>query len=142
MDRGFDMARIFCYGSLRRGFGNHDLLATSTYVGDAISEGRWSMLNLGGFPGIAEHGNTAIVGELYDVDADTLKRLDWLEDHPNFYRRTPISVRRISVPSAECSEAAWETADAYVLPVKWADSYVIVKSGDWARRNLPDGGYC
>ena len=35
-------------------------------------------------------GETAVVGEVYDVDAVTLAALDRLEGHPRFYRRRPI----------------------------------------------------
>jgi len=33
-----------------------------------------------------------VVGELYRIDSDILKRLDRLEGHPTMYTRTPITV--------------------------------------------------
>ena len=42
------------------------------------------------YPGVIEHGHTAIGGEVYRVDAATLDRVDLLEDIPNSYRRRLI----------------------------------------------------
>lgn len=123
------MTRVFCYGSLKKGFGNHSLLTEATYVGRALTEGRFTMLHLGGFPGIVQQGDTSIHGELYDVDAALLYRLDRLEGHPNFYIRTPISV----LPTTDSlDEAAWESVEAYVLPDSWFETHSkIVDGGDW-----------
>ena len=86
------MTRIFCYGTLMRGHGNHRLIEHSTFLGTGTTEPIFTMLHLGGFPGIVRGGETAIHGELYEVDAPTLSRLDRLEGHPTFYERQPISV--------------------------------------------------
>jgi len=48
------------------------------------------MFSLGSFPGVVRGGETAIEGEVYEVDAATLAGLDQLEGHPHFYRRTPV----------------------------------------------------
>ena len=44
---------------------------------------------------------TVIQGELWDITcAETLRRLDQLEGHPDWYTRTPITVEMIECPSA------------------------------------------
>jgi len=119
---------IFTYGTLRRGYGNHPLLGDSKYLGDARTEPKFTMLNMGRFPGLVASGETAVVGELYEVDEDVLAELDHLEGHPNFYRRSPITV------IGDSGELA---VQAYLLRNEWLDTESrIVASGDWANRNV------
>ena len=121
------MTRVFCYGSLKRGFGNHRLLDTSTFVGEAITEARYTMIPLGFFPGVIQSGNTSIRGELYDVDEVTLRRLDRLEGHPTFYQRQEIDVLPVGV-----DESKWEQVSTYLLPESYLDGRVkSVEDGTW-----------
>jgi gamma-glutamylcyclotransferase (GGCT)/AIG2-like uncharacterized protein YtfP len=102
--------RVFVYGSLKKGLGNHRLLEKSKYLGRCFVEGRYKMLNLGGFPGLVQSGQfaeTRIVGEVYQITEDTLRSLDWLEGHPRFYTR-----HKLATP--------WKNAWCYFLP----DTYV------------------
>lgn len=112
------MSRIFVYGTLLRGEPNHRLLARATFVGDARTRAEWRMVSLGGFPAIAAGGETAVEGEVFEVDADTLASLDRLEGHPRFYRRTEIRLDDGGV------------AETYVLPAANAQGPEI-GSGSW-----------
>lgn len=125
--------RVAVYGSLRQGYGNHRLLEDSKYLGNGITEGRYTMMHLGGFPGVIENGNTSIVVEMYDVDDDTARDLDRLEGHPSFYERKQINV----LPTNTADEAKWEPAWMYLLPQKWNDGRCpVVESGDWTKRSM------
>jgi gamma-glutamylcyclotransferase (GGCT)/AIG2-like uncharacterized protein YtfP len=115
------MNRIFTYGSLMSGFGNHRLLARARLVGAARTLPRFTLVSLGAFPAMLEGGATAVVGELYDVDDDTLAALDRLEGHPSLYTRTPIAL------------AGRRRAEAYVLPAARAKGYPVIETGDWRR---------
>ena len=119
------MKLIWVYGTLKRNHGNHQLLEASTFLGKATSEPVFTMLHLGGFPGIIRGGETPISGELYEVDDDTLKRLDRLEGHPNFYRREPITVRM--------DDGTVHEVEGYVLPAVWRDQTSIITSGIWGK---------
>lgn len=124
---------VFCYGSLRKGFGNHGLLVDgkAIYKGDAFTDGHYTMLHLGGFPGIVPKGNTSIYGELYEVDDRLLKSLDRLEGHPTFYHRHDINV----LPTSGKGNQVWITALGYVLPEEWLNErHTIIDSGDWQQR--------
>jgi gamma-glutamylcyclotransferase (GGCT)/AIG2-like uncharacterized protein YtfP len=81
---------VFVYGSLLAGEGNHRVLRGARLLGPAKTPQEFSMFSLGSFPGVVRGGETAIVGEVYEVDAATLAGLDQLEGHPRFYRRTPL----------------------------------------------------
>lgn len=88
--------KVAVYGSLLKGLGNHGLLANSTLLGEDTTSSNYTMYDLGSFPGLLEGGNNAYTIEVYEVDAHTLQRLDWLEGyneaHPerSFYNRHMI----------------------------------------------------
>jgi gamma-glutamylaminecyclotransferase len=84
---------VFVYGTLKRGYGNHRLLATSHFVGDAVTVEKYRMIDAG-FPvvldGSREHN---VAGEIYQCDDATLRRLDALEGEGHMYDRKLIDVR-------------------------------------------------
>lgn len=82
--------RVFVYGSLKKGYGNHYLLEGSLAIGPAKLEPKYSMYSLGGFPAVGLDGDTAITGEVYEVDDRTMLRLDNLEGYPDFYNRLKV----------------------------------------------------
>jgi len=84
---------VFVYGSLKRGFGNHQLLEESEFIGHHITEPLYEMRSLGGYPGVLLNGDTPISGELYRVDEATFQRLDRLEGYPRFYQRLQIPTK-------------------------------------------------
>lgn len=112
---------VVCYGSLKRGFGNHRLLENSELVNEEVFF-TGKMASLGGFPCVTQHGNTNIKGEMYSVDDETLARLDRLEGHPTFYER-----KRLHTTGGE----AW----VYLIdqPSYYEDGRRIVKSGNWGQ---------
>lgn len=83
--------RIFVYGTLKRGFGNHRLLATATFVGEATTLPHYTM-EAYRCPRVSKGGTTSIHGEVYEVDQRTLQNLDRLEGHPTLYCRTTITL--------------------------------------------------
>ena len=102
------MHLVFVYGTLKAGHGNHRLLqeGRAEYIGEDFAPG----IVYGPFPyakppclaarqlGIAEGTHSCgddrwIRGEVYKVDDKTLARLDSLEGHPRYYRRTNVVLR-------------------------------------------------
>lgn len=115
------ITRVFVYGSLMRGMGNHRVIgATGTFEGKATSLATFSMVSLGAFPGIIFGGSTPIAGETYLIDDATLANLDRMEGHPHFYCRTEIALDDGTL------------AQAYLLPRgKGHEVRDAVLSGDW-----------
>lgn len=113
---------IAVYGSLRKGFGNHRLLEKSKYLGDFKTEPKFSLYNLGSYPGLKENGITEVVMEVYEVDEYTAHRVDNLEGYTPgekayFYDKIPI-------------ETPWGTASVYTY-VNPISENKLVESGDW-----------
>ncbi len=85
--------RVFVYGTLKRGHGNHHLLAGQVFLGAASTAAAYRLCDLGGFPGmvLAGEDGVSIAGEIWEVDAPCLRRLDELEDVAGGeYERTAI----------------------------------------------------
>jgi gamma-glutamylaminecyclotransferase len=110
--------RIFVYGSLLRGLANHAVLGAARYLGTARTEPRWTLRSLGSFPALCAGGYTSVAGELYELNDAELARVDRLEGHPTFYRRTALTLADGSL-----AETYVYQHDTRELP--------LVPSGDW-----------
>lgn len=117
--------KVFVYGTLLSGQGNHWFLANARLLRTARTEPHFTFVSLGGFPGMLDGGQQSVAGELYDVDADTLAALDRLEGHPRFYRRTAITL------------ADGTRAQTYVLPHTYSNRQII-ESGSWLEHRKAD----
>ena len=115
-------ALVFVYGTLRRGEAHHELLASARFAGEAHTPPAYTLVDLGGYPGMADGGTSAVTGELYLVDAATLARLDELEQHPSWYCRRQIAL------------ADGRSAHAYLLPRRFCEGGVVIISGNWLTR--------
>lgn len=120
-DRMNGGARVFVYGTLLSGEPNHRLLADAELVGAARTEPEFDLVSLGAFPAMVPGGGTAIAGEVYEVDPDTLEALDRLEGHPRFYRRRAVRL-----------DDGGEVL-AYLLTPDQVRGRPRITSGDWRR---------
>lgn len=85
--------RVFVYGTLKKGHGNHYLLEDAEYLGRCIVRGKFRMISLTYYPGVVRKPDAEpapILGEVYRVTEEELAALDMLEGHPNFYRREKV----------------------------------------------------
>jgi len=86
--------RVAVYGTLKYSRSNHALLKDSDFIGygETTSKRR---LCIDGLPylirGETGEGHNVEV-EVYEIDSDTLAKIDALEGHPDFYSRKLISV--------------------------------------------------
>ena len=81
---------LFVYGTLKRGFANHHLMAGQDFIGEGVTLPHYRVLDLGPHPGlIADEANgLAVKGELWAVSDECLARLDEFEEVPGpFIRR-------------------------------------------------------
>ncbi len=114
--------RVFVYGSLLSGEPNHRVLSRARRVGEARTAARFALHDLGAYPAMIDGGAHAIAGEVYDVDPKTLARLDVLEGHPRYYRRTAITL------------ADGSSAETYLLTPAQVEGRPLIASGNWRER--------
>ena len=81
------MNKLFVYGTLKKQYSRNDILSAASFIKEIKSLPRYTMIDLGAFPGILDSGINVIYGELYEVDDSTLEMCDLIEGHPNFYKR-------------------------------------------------------
>ena len=89
------MTRLFVYGTLKRGGENHLHLAGQRFLGEAATGPGFTLYGLKGFPGMVRttDASEGVTGELWEIDADRLRRLDQFEGTAEgIYARAPITL--------------------------------------------------
>ena len=115
---------VFVYGTLKQGHGNHKYYLMDNnavqFRGDHVTNPNYTMVHLGGFPGVLDTGNTAITGEIYSITNTVFARLDRLEGYPSMYTRKEI-------------ETPYGNAWIYIYNTNRPESFneFIVESGVW-----------
>ncbi len=112
--------RIFVYGTLMTGCGNHRMMAGAKLIGSGEIAG-FTMHDIGAFPGIVIGGGGVIRGEVYEVSEEVVARLDRFEGCPRLYRRHPVWL------------SDGRAAYTYVFASSTRGRPVIA-SGDWRNR--------
>lgn len=98
---------VFVYGTLKKGFSNHRLLASSELLGVAQTVKKYAMYSTGVPIVVKGEEVSRIHGELYRVDETTLVYLDSLEGHPDWYRREEVDVFVEDQEEGMRTERAW-----------------------------------
>src|ERR1700759_1705080 len=119
------MMLLFVYGTLRQGAANHAELCGARFAGSAQTAPAYELVDLGAYPAVVEGGDTSIAGELYEVNADLMQRLDTFEDVPILYERKLV---RMALDPAR-------PVEAYVMRRERARNAARIASGDWCARS-------
>jgi gamma-glutamylcyclotransferase (GGCT)/AIG2-like uncharacterized protein YtfP len=109
--------KVFVYGTLKKGKPNHRIIQHCK--GSKAYAPGIDLFAGPSFP-FAKRGSRIAIGEVYEVDQETLVRLDHLEGHPTFYQREKTNV----LINGSRSQA-W----IYLFPN--ADKYPAVTDGEW-----------
>jgi gamma-glutamylaminecyclotransferase len=121
------MHRVFVYGSLQRGEANHRMMKGARFVARARTAPAFDLFDLGAFPAMVTEGSTAIAGELYEVSADLLERLDVFEGCPRLYQREAVALDDGT------------NAEAYVMPRQRLGRAQRITHGSWRAWRKEDG---
>ena len=121
---------VFVYGTLKKGFSNHRLLAGAEFLGTGQTVKKYAMYSTGTPIVLKQEAVSPIFGELYRVDEKILASLDSLEGHPDWYRREEVE---ISVDEGERGKRL-ETAWLYFSLDKRG---TLVPSGKFLKEVLP-----
>ncbi len=116
---------LFVYGSLLRGEPNHALLAGACLLGAGETPPHYTLLDLGDYPALAPGGETAVVGEVYEVPPELLPELDRLEEHPHVYVRQDLTL------------ADGRLVQTYLLHERLRSRYRALPGGDWRTLRAP-----
>ena len=127
MDKTDAKHRIFVYGTLMKGEGNHRLISSQVCEGSGFIRG-FNLYNLGYYPGIrpSEHSNHVVYGEVYLVDDRTLESVNRLEGEGSLYILQSVEVTMSDKVV---------TAGVYVYNHKCLNSRRIY-SGYWKQRTI------
>lgn len=93
-----ETTNVFVYGTLKRGYGNHRLMRGSRFVCEAVTGRKFQLQCNGGFPSLFNSTESSgnIIGEVYEVDDETLSGLDTLEGVSfGMYARESVVVKPI-----------------------------------------------
>ncbi len=103
------MNKLLVYGTLLRGELREGVLAQSPCLGPVLTRGQ--LRDLGPYPALLE-GTGTVIGELYEVDAHSLARIDRIEGYDP--RRPEASLyRRVSLPIRHLADGRRETVFGY-----------------------------
>lgn len=132
------MHKVFVYGTLLSGYGNWEwALKDETCLGEAETLPEYTLLHLGGFPGLIEGGETAIKGEVYEVGDETLEDLDGLEGVCHEAPETGL-YRRVTITLANGQEVH---TYIYNQNSTWRSYDRIIESGSWREEEPPTPRY-
>jgi gamma-glutamylaminecyclotransferase len=98
------MQKVFVYGTLMTGFENHIYMSKSRLLGKAMTMKKFYM-TARFIPFVSDVENEKsnyIIGEVYEVDSQSLNSIDRLEGHPDFYKRKEIDVRLDDGSTMKC----------------------------------------
>jgi len=88
---------LFVYGSLKKGFDNHNLLSKyAKRLGKAHTVKKFTMFedSFGNYPYLIDTPFSKIKGELYQITrAELMEKIDDFEGAPNYYVRKKIEVK-------------------------------------------------
>lgn len=113
---------VFVYGTLMKGELHHTTIAHARYVRAAATRPAYDLVQIDYYPALIAGGTHRVPGELYEVDDQTLARLDRLEEVPDYYERLVITLD-------DGTEA-----QAYVMPRERAAHGKRIHSGDFRAR--------
>ncbi len=113
---------VFVYGTLRQGSAGAISIRfpNSRFIAGAMVNG--SLYDLGAYPGLlANESNSPVVGEVYEVDDETLRQLDEFEGSSNYLRK------QVEILVNDELRTCW----TYEPDPQFCFLRTLIPSGDW-----------
>ena len=113
---------VFVYGTLRRGSARSMSMRfpNSTFIADAKVSG--SLYDLGAYPGfLLDESNSWVIGEVYEVDDETLSKLDDIEALSHYWRK------QVKISLGTHPRKCW----IYAPKPESFSCHTLITSGDW-----------
>lgn len=109
------MNKVFVYGTLKKGHGNHPFLADQKYLGKGEIGKEFTLYRDTILPYLVRKDGEGAVGEVYEVQDERMPMLDMLEGHPHVYNREKVEIK---------IDGEKDTAWVYVFPFELLKSHV------------------
>ena len=119
VDRRF---RLFDYGTFLPGEPDHGFLEGAELIGPATTKPQYKLVEFTATAGLLDRGDTAVVGEIYELDVKTLAACDVKREHPVLFERRVV----------ELSDGT--RAHAYFLRHEQSRGRRRLRGGDWRNR--------
>ncbi|MBA3247259.1 MAG: gamma-glutamylcyclotransferase [Pyrinomonadaceae bacterium] len=113
---------VFVYGTLRRGGlrAMPMIFPAATFIDTATVQGR--LYDFGTYPGLLlDESNSSVVGEVYEVDDETLNKLDAIEADSHYWRK------QVELSVGGRRQIGW----VYVYNPQFYSRLILIESGDW-----------
>lgn len=113
---------VFVYGTLRRGGAGAMSVRfpDSKFIAEAEVSGR--LYDLGAYPGLLlGESDSSVVGEVYEVDDETLNRLDEFEASSHYRRK------QVEISLGTSKKMCW----TYEPDPEFYSPRTLITSGDW-----------
>ncbi len=120
-----DVVVLFAYSSLLRGERDHDLMHRATLLQKTTTQPGFRLVDLGPYGAMITGGDKEVVGELWEVDRETLRAIDVRKEVPVLFERTQITTH-------DGTEA-----EAFVMPWDRVVGRKRLAVGDWKQRFAP-----
>jgi gamma-glutamylcyclotransferase (GGCT)/AIG2-like uncharacterized protein YtfP len=104
---------------------HHGVLADARFLGPAATQPEFDLVQIDYYPAMLPGGALRVYGELYEVNEDTLRALDRLEEVPDYYERKTITL------------ADGSQAQSYLMPRTRAGQAAAIPSGYFRMRTAP-----
>jgi gamma-glutamylcyclotransferase (GGCT)/AIG2-like uncharacterized protein YtfP len=111
---------IFVYGTLLQGESNAHFLAAAEFLGDDRLAAA-QLFHLGDYPMMIA-GVGLVTGEVYRISPEILQKLDILEEHPDYYQRSLVTLQ-----SGRNALTYWGRAE-------FVQGFSLIASGSWRHR--------
>ena len=123
------MSKLFVYGTLKQHQPNFRIIKNGVFcgVGKLDKSNGYRMVSLGAFPALipaSSDQSQHIHGEIWDIDEEQFKNVEYLEGYPTFYDREKLMVKDSRGKEHECF--------IYFLPDKLGSKELTsVDMGTW-----------
>lgn len=93
------MEKVFTYGTLMKGQRAYGIFGDMKFISDGILNG-YGIFEVGSYPAVVPVEGFRVFGEIYEVNEETLRRLDEYEGEGFLYlrKRLPIETESGTVP--------------------------------------------
>ncbi len=117
--------RLFVYGNLLSGHRDHAILESAEWLGVVLTAPNYTLVDIDVYAALLVDGTTAVRGELYQIDASLLARVDALRQVPHLFQRHSVTLEDATL------------AESYFMSFEQVRGKRRLAHGNWLQRFAP-----